>query len=358
MLTLPEALDSIRGRREFAVRRLGGVVVVNYLLTLPDSFEGVRRELRGVTFDELTGAVVSLPFHKFFNVNERPETQFHAIKHLRAEVYEKLDGSLIHAYRHPATGELTLSTRMGSDTPQAQAALAFARSAPELWRLIGGVVDGGATPLFELVGPDNLIVVSYPARRLVYLASRDRATGDYSFDERFPDKARRHDIAFGDIEAHLGAPETEGYVCRLETGLWVKAKGEWYRERHRAVDDLMRPAYRLYEMALGGKLGVVTALAAERHRPQLDAIRAEAARDFAGLAAHALSLHADLVSETPAGGRKGYAVLARARHPDLFTALMLLYEGRDAGEILRRRLMERYRAEKTHRLHDGGMSDI
>ena len=67
---------------------------MNYLIQLPDSFHGIRRVFRGVTFDEATGDIVSLPLHKFLNINQAPETQWDILKDQEGVIYEKMDGCL------------------------------------------------------------------------------------------------------------------------------------------------------------------------------------------------------------------------------------------------------------------------
>ncbi len=347
-ITLADALAALEGRKEFAVKRYAGLVVVNYLISLPDSFDGIRKEFRGITFDEATGEVVSRPFHKFYNINQKEETQYHAIKDRRATVYEKVDGSMIHVFSHPVSRKLMTSTRMSAETPQAQAAYRFLQDKPDLLSVVYDNIDRGYTPIFELVGPDNQIVVQYPARRLVYLHSRHRKTGEYWFDERFPDKANRYDIPFGEIFDHLGKEEFEGYVSQLDDGMWVKAKGEWYMARHRVVDDLMKPAYKLYEKALNNEIDDVFANAADRYKPVLQAIGDEVATDFAALRGRLLAAHDDLTAKTAT--RKDYVLAAKAGHQDLFSGLMAVYDKKEPLDFIRRRLMERYTVEKASKL--------
>jgi RNA ligase len=56
-------------------------------------FAALARELRGITFDASTGALLSRPYHKFFNAGEREEV---LAQHLSFSdphhILEKLDG--------------------------------------------------------------------------------------------------------------------------------------------------------------------------------------------------------------------------------------------------------------------------
>jgi RNA ligase len=71
-------------------------------------FAALARELRGITFDASTGALLSRPYHKFFNAGEREEV---LAQHLSFSdphhILEKLDGRALapwsgrRALRHP-----------------------------------------------------------------------------------------------------------------------------------------------------------------------------------------------------------------------------------------------------------------
>lgn len=348
MLTLAQALESIRDRKEFAVIRDNGLVTINYLFQDNDSFEGLRANLRGIVFDEATGELVSLPFHKFFNVNQVEHTQFHKISHLSATIYEKLDGSMIHFYRHG--GNLHSSTRMSRNTPQAKEAMRFveAKENKAVLDLIHREIDQGRTPIFEYTGPRNQVVVVYPLDRLVYLASRDRKTGLYSFVDGFPIKAVRFNFPFHEIHDRLKGQENfEGYVCWLETGLWVKAKNEWYLERHHAFDALMRPKWKLFAIAFQGLLDDVIAASADRYKPVLRELQTEANRDFIEMCVlvrkTSLEVKEKCKDDDLREARKRFAIYCQKNHPQLFGLLMAEYQGKEITELVHDKLIEKYK---------------
>jgi len=322
MFTLSEALEALQGHDEFVEKHYDGLVVLDYIVVFPDSFKEtveeirqrayylwekaggpvsdpdhfwlqaekevkrfawLRRNFRGVTFSEATGELLSLPLHKFFNINQTEDSQFDLHKHKKATIYEKMDGSMIHFFMHP-DGRLLASTCRSSQTPQAQEALALANRDESVKELILQVIADGWTPIFEFVAAHNQIVVQYPKPRLVYLISRNRMTGDYHFDERFPDKTNSFEFSFVDVFSKLDKTEFEGYVCHLEDShgspLLLKAKTPWYMERHRAVDALMRPAYTLYEVVYKGIMDDLIAMAADSYKPILTRIYEEAQHDL------------------------------------------------------------------------------
>jgi RNA ligase len=352
LLTLSDALAALEGRKEFLVNRYDGLVSINYLIVLPDSFEGVRREFRGITFDESSGQVVSLPLHKFFNVNEKPETQWHFLKDLDAEVFEKLDGTMIHFFEW--RGKIRAATRMSSSTSQAQNAMELACQLKLLDRIRYEIREG-YTPIFEMVSPENQIVLHYKEPRLVYLVSRRRSDGTFFDDGIYSDRARSFDFRFADLMDHLAKEEFEGYVARLSNGLWVKCKCPWYLERHRAVDLLMRPAWKLYEACHRGVMDDLIACAPNRFKGRLRDIAGEANIDFLRERERILALSAKLVAQAgpipdAREARKRYAILAGAKYSDDFSALMLAFSGRDTDEPLKKKLLEGYKAKYRQRL--------
>src|ERR1043165_4434513 len=97
-LTLQEMRYALSGQPEFRFAEYEGMTVGCYMIADETSFlTNYGRECRGVTFDTATGRCIGRPFPKFFNVNERPDTQAGVIDWSKlAHVYEKRDGSLTH----------------------------------------------------------------------------------------------------------------------------------------------------------------------------------------------------------------------------------------------------------------------
>lgn len=364
MFTLNDALKSLEGRPEFAVKRYDGLVCINYLLQLPDSFEGIRANFRGITFDEVTGECISLPFHKFYNINQLPTTQWNLLSSLTGTIYEKVDGSMVHFFMH--RGNLRCATRMSAETPQALEALKFFQKTSMLDAVVAEV-EAGYTPLFEYISPNNQIVVEYPETRLVYLNSRNRKTGEYRFNESFEDRAQRYHFPFSQVLDNLDKEEFEGYVCHLENGLWVKCKGNWYMERHRAVDALMRPAYRLYEVVFAGVMDDLIAVAPDRHKPRLLKIYADAQMDLLREKKRVEELFQTVRALMYEKGytqkkewnfsdrddkvlRKAFALHVQQHHAGDMSLLMTLYCGGNPEEEICRRLMEGYKLKYPNRI--------
>ena len=139
------------------------------------SVAAVRRECRGIIFDTATGDIIRRPFHKFFNVNERDETQDHRVDLSRPHaILEKLDGSMIAPFL--VNGELIWGTKMGA-TDVAKPVEEFIKNNPQYLSFAEEAVHHGLTPIFEWCSRKQRIVLDYKEDQLVLTAMRNQITG-------------------------------------------------------------------------------------------------------------------------------------------------------------------------------------
>jgi RNA ligase len=248
-----DVLPHIQGRDEFVVAEREGYTVINYVVAMADTFDmtgpndlggAVRRECRGLIFGS-DGNLMSRPFHKFFNINEREETQSHAVDMTRAHtVMEKMDGSMIRPIL--VDGHLRLATKMGV-TDVAMQAETWLAAHPESGRLKIWLISQmmfGETPIFEWISPFNQIVLAYEEADLVYLGSRNNTTGEYSFAE---DHIFTKVPRYGSVEGNLGdyiarqrdAEGREGDIIRFADGQMLKVKNDWYVRIHKTVERIV-----------------------------------------------------------------------------------------------------------------------
>lgn len=179
---------------------------------------------RGLILDA-HGFVRARPFGKFFNYGDPNVGQ---IPNESYVITEKIDGSLGILYW--LDGEPQIATRGSFISDQAIEGTKMLRE-----RTIG--VELGTTPLFEIVYPENRIVVDYGGRReLVLLGCVDMASGrDFPLPDWDGPVVSRHPHT--DIDALLAAnrPNAEGYVVAFESGLRIKVKHEDYKRLHRII---------------------------------------------------------------------------------------------------------------------------
>lgn len=235
---------------------LGGFVVARrhptapltiYNYTAKAQYENVWNEAtltcRGLITDD-NGNIVARPFRKFFNleqVERLPDEPF--------EVTEKLDGSLGVMYWLDT--KPYIATRGSFEGEQAQ----------EANRILAGCDTSKLLPsvtyLFEIIYPENRIVVDYHNRReLVLLAAIETDTGKelpYAVlgGLGFGVTPR---IAYQTIAELTGRdwPGTmrEGFVIRFASGLRVKVKCADYVRLHKLLTGINeRTIWRDYLMA-------------------------------------------------------------------------------------------------------------
>jgi RNA ligase len=259
--TIDDVLPHIEGREEFIVAEREGYTVINYVVAMADTFDmypagyggplstydlggAMRRECRGLIFDA-DGNLMSRPFHKFFNVNEREETQTHEIDMTQPHVImEKMDGSMIRPIL--LDGYLRLATKMGVTEVAMQAEewlakYSYLRIVVSRRDYLRSEIENGRTPIFEWVSPFNQIVIAYEEADLVYLGSRDNVTGEYFFDENAPfTKVPRYGSMDGNILEYIDrqreAEGREGDIIRFADGHMLKIKNDWYVRIHKTID--------------------------------------------------------------------------------------------------------------------------
>lgn len=233
-----------------------GLTYVNYLRMGSDTFPPVagdeqerlraamRREGRGIAFNTKTGALVSRPFHKFFNVGESEDLTIERLGfHLPHMVMDKMDGSLLR----PLMTEYGL--RWGT-----KAGITDVGNLAEVWLsdqakyrdLAMTCIAEHMTPLFEFVSPENRIVARYDVPDMVLLAVRNNFTGQYMdydtmkvFAGHFGvNVVRQYDPVEGDAESYFSALKAsddldEGVVIAWSNGHRAKAKTDLYTTLHK-----------------------------------------------------------------------------------------------------------------------------
>ena len=263
---ISDVLPAIHGRDEFVVAEKEGYTVINYNVMMADTFppiEGniadrvltmLRRECRGIIFDSKTGDIIRRPFHKFFNVNEREETQDHVIDLSRPHaVLEKLDGSMIAPFI--VDGKMIWGTKMGA-TDVAKPVEDFVKNNPRYENYARALINHGFTPIFEWCSRKQRIVLDYKEDQLILTATRHMHSGKYYTYDALIGQAEIYDIPVvrqWDIGAKVdnGAlksfleyvrdlEDMEGFVIRFDDGHMLKLKCHWYLQIHKAKEAILQ----------------------------------------------------------------------------------------------------------------------
>ena len=95
------------------------------------------------------------------------------------------------------------------------------------------------SPIFELIGPSNTVVVKYPKTELVLLRLRNNKTGEYlSMDDVDLKKSERFKFSLDDlISLQTKLEGLEGWIVEFEDSQKIKIKTEWYLKLHRILTN-------------------------------------------------------------------------------------------------------------------------
>lgn len=256
---IDDVLLQIEDHPEFKVMDKGWYTVINYMVAFEDTFSLIRhrthynmwmrRECRGLIFDNTTGNLISRPYHKFFNVGEREETAVNKINLYEPHVVlEKLDGSMIRPI--PTKEGFRLATKAGV-TDVAMNAEVFIADKPHYATFIKKCIQKGTTPIFEWCSRKNRIVVDYPEDQLILTGLRYNTTGlyvdyqamlNYGTAWNIPVVKALSGLAVQNIDLFVKQvrewDDGEGIVLRFDTGHMVKVKADEYVLRHKSKDQI------------------------------------------------------------------------------------------------------------------------
>ena len=196
------------------------------------------RICRGLIYNPTNMEVVARPWAKFFNLGQKEVGEIHG--HDEVEVTDKCDGSLAIMFRN-LKGELQVATRGSFVSDQAVWATRYIQNNQHL---IGQWVDD-FTPLFEIIYPENRVVLSYDFSALVLLGGVWISTGKYVGPAEAAEtiqwagritKTFRRARSLQDALEIPPRPNAEGLVVRfLNSSLMVKIKQEDYLRAHRII---------------------------------------------------------------------------------------------------------------------------
>ena len=276
---------------------------------IKDLWNDANRQARGIIF-RADGTIVARPFSKFFNLDERPETEAKNLPWSEGvEVYEKLDGSCGTGYFIEGRGDWKLATPGSMESDQAIEGTRMLNEfiqvpadplvVPDDWichlpdksvkRYDTEYLPKDCTPVFEIIYPDNRIVVDYRGERKLVLLSIFEHNGEEWHPRRvdqmaelcgFP-RPKRYDI---DLRCDISFEDNhEGYVCRFGNGFRVKVKSPTYLRIHRILNH-MSPK------------GVIDLIRGKEYGVTISQLPKEIAKNFDDIHAHVQGIHNRIVT--------------------------------------------------------------
>jgi RNA ligase len=243
---------------------------------------------------------MSRPFHKFFNVNEREETQMHKLEldmlfdHV---IMEKMDGSMIRPVR--LNGMVRLATKMGITDIAIEAEKLLT---PEQYEWLEDAMSDNLTPIFEYIAPTNKIVIEYSEPKLVLLAVRGNFSGKYVMPRWAPfEIVPQYGSVEGGLSEYIARAREmqgrEGDIIRFANGHMLKIKNDWYVRIHK-TKDLIRSDRNIADIIVNEQLDDVL--------PLLDASDLVLVRAY--------EQRFDAALENVVGRLEGLVTLARVLH--------------------------------------------
>lgn len=207
-------------------------------------FSGIWNELtlacRGLVLDKEQN-VIAHPFKKFFNIEEHQ----YKVPNEPFDVFEKVDGSLGIMFFYD--NQWIFASRGSFDSDQA---IEMAKIWKEKYHYSEHHMDVNSTYLFEIIYPENRIVVDYgDTRELVLLSRFITDTGEEilpahcsvfsAFSSATPSFRFAKSYHFNSIDDVLKSnlDNSEGYVVRFESGFRVKIKFAEYIRLHKLITE-------------------------------------------------------------------------------------------------------------------------
>lgn len=230
----------------------------NTLHEFPQGWTTALRLCRGIIFD-FSGDLVALPFIKFFNLGENPETI--NLPNAPFEATAKQDGHLGIIFRYG--DEFVLTTRGDFNSPTSKFANVMLAQyvKKNKWH---DNFQVGMTLLVEIIHPETKVYIDYGNKKEFRIIGAFTASTNPIRDWEY-----KHLLVLGSV---LGLPVTEiwegdnlrdlvtlvrdrsvhnqeGFVVKFENGLRVKFKFENYIGL--MVKDKLSPAYLMQRMISG-----------------------------------------------------------------------------------------------------------
>lgn len=304
-----------------------------------------NRQARGIIFRD-DGTLVARAFPKFFNLGERSESSIENLPwNEEVEIYEKVDGSCGIGYisGESAQWQWSLATPGSMESDQAKMGTWILNSNYNLVAL-----PQDCTPVFEIIYPENRIVVDYKGETFLSLLAIFERSGEEWHPRRVDQIAekcgfrrpRRYNV---DLRTDIPfAPNEEGYVARFASGIRVKVKSPAYLRVHRLLNH-MSPK------------GVIELIRGHEYRVTLEQLPQYLAVDFDDIRAHVQTIHdklrieaEDIVAQVPQGDRKTQALWIIANTPNALTGVVFgLLDKKDMEDKIWKIVLDKVKDEKA-----------
>ena len=209
------------------------LLIWNYTPTVQyeQKWDYITKQCRGLVTDN-NGVIVSWCLKKFHNMEEH---SFDMIPNESFEVFDKLDGSYISLFTYK--DEIIINSRgsFNSDVSKLAENVFKEKYKNKV------TINSKITYIFELISPDNRIVLLYPENDLVLLTAFDKEGVELDiYNDVFDgfNRVKKHDGIkdFKTLKNKISNDE-EGYVIRFKSGFRMKIKGDEYIRLHSIITN-------------------------------------------------------------------------------------------------------------------------
>lgn len=194
---------------------------------------------RGLVIDN-KGTILARPFQKFKNLEEHDPSEIDMSQSF--EIFEKMDGSLIILFYYEPQMKWIIASRGSFISEQVQEAQKIFNFS------MFNILNVSCTYLFEIIYPENRIVVDYGDKReLILLAKIDNKSGKEYTHEYITNKyleyftiVKKFDIKINNLKElkKLEENNKEGFVIRFKNGFRVKIKFDEYVRLHAILTNV------------------------------------------------------------------------------------------------------------------------
>jgi RNA ligase len=247
-----EVLNSIRKEVERGAvceRPVGNLSLFEYSHTcmFDNLWNDVVRRCRGIVFDTTKGKIVGRSFDKFFNVNEREETQTKVLlkkaKEMEFSCTDKLDGSMCNIWCYD--NQWHCNTPGSIESPQAQ----YARdkllprynldSLPKDLSYVCELITpwDGQTKVVKYGDKDALVMITAFENRWDQIEI-PKSRVDMLAAQAGIERVQEIPMTIEDFLTYTIPDGQEGYVIKYNDGFRVKVKSRWYVKWHRVMNFL------------------------------------------------------------------------------------------------------------------------
>jgi len=213
-----------------------------------DNLHLSARESRGTAFYTEKGKenweLFCRAYPKFWNLGEGIEQKTFINEHNPYTSFEKMDGSLMLFGK--ISDKIIAKSKTSINSDQAQMAQKIYDANKTIQKTVEYLIEHDYTPVFELVGPDNVVVLRYSKNELVLLGYVENETGKVvpagefernKFGIKTPKVYKHTWDELLDIKEN-STDNIEGFVVLTDKSEFVKVKTQFYVNKHHLKDNI------------------------------------------------------------------------------------------------------------------------